>query len=203
MRCPTIRRSPAPRSAPTTISTRSPRTSRSTPISGWMDGAGYANGTLSRFLTLPNAERRMHAGAVGPRRAGQCLAVARAGSSPSCRCWARCCASSTSISPAARPGSLDEEPIHYFTDACRGMAGGRELAAGQGQPAASSRRPAASFRRRGPTPPRPTTLPGRLHRSAPATRRATSASPASTPRAYYADWTEREAQALLASPASR
>ncbi|MCX7365973.1 MAG: CocE/NonD family hydrolase [Alphaproteobacteria bacterium] len=28
-------------------------------VSGWMDGAGYANGTLSRFLTLPNTERRV------------------------------------------------------------------------------------------------------------------------------------------------
>lgn len=28
-------------------------------VSGWMDGAGYANGALSRFLTLPNAERRL------------------------------------------------------------------------------------------------------------------------------------------------
>ncbi len=28
-------------------------------VSGWMDGAGYANGTLSRFLTLPNPERRV------------------------------------------------------------------------------------------------------------------------------------------------
>ena len=28
-------------------------------VSGWMDGAGYANGTLSRFMTLPNAERRV------------------------------------------------------------------------------------------------------------------------------------------------
>src|SRR5437764_1272476 len=26
-------------------------------VSGWMDGAGYANGALSRFLTLPNPER--------------------------------------------------------------------------------------------------------------------------------------------------
>ncbi|MFZ5782490.1 MAG: CocE/NonD family hydrolase [Pseudomonadota bacterium] len=31
-------------------------------VSGWMDGAGYANGTLSRFLTLPNAERRLMLG---------------------------------------------------------------------------------------------------------------------------------------------
>ncbi|SKA16549.1 hypothetical protein SAMN02745126_03890 [Enhydrobacter aerosaccus] len=28
-------------------------------ISGWMDGAGYANGVLSRFLSLPNPERRV------------------------------------------------------------------------------------------------------------------------------------------------
>jgi putative CocE/NonD family hydrolase len=28
-------------------------------VSGWMDGAGYANGALSRFLTLPNPERRV------------------------------------------------------------------------------------------------------------------------------------------------
>jgi hypothetical protein len=28
-------------------------------VSGWMDGAGYANGTLSRFLSLPNPERRV------------------------------------------------------------------------------------------------------------------------------------------------
>ena len=73
-------------------------------VSGWMDGAGYANGALSRFLTLPNAKRRA-AGPVGSRRAGQRLAVARAASSPSCRCWAKCCASSTSIWPAAAPGS--------------------------------------------------------------------------------------------------
>lgn len=28
-------------------------------VSGWMDGAGYANGVLSRFLTLANPERRV------------------------------------------------------------------------------------------------------------------------------------------------
>ena len=31
-------------------------------ISGWMDGAGYANGALSRFLSLPNAHRRLMLG---------------------------------------------------------------------------------------------------------------------------------------------
>lgn len=28
-------------------------------ISGWMDGAGYANGAIGRFLTLPNPNRRL------------------------------------------------------------------------------------------------------------------------------------------------
>jgi uncharacterized protein len=28
-------------------------------ISGWMDGAGYANGAIARFLTLPNPERHL------------------------------------------------------------------------------------------------------------------------------------------------
>ncbi|MBV8651533.1 MAG: CocE/NonD family hydrolase, partial [Alphaproteobacteria bacterium] len=28
-------------------------------VSGWMDGAGYANGTISRFLTLPNKKRHL------------------------------------------------------------------------------------------------------------------------------------------------
>ncbi len=28
-------------------------------ISGWMDGAGYANGSISRFLTLPNEKRHL------------------------------------------------------------------------------------------------------------------------------------------------
>lgn len=28
-------------------------------VSGWMDGAGYANGSISRFLTLPNQKRHL------------------------------------------------------------------------------------------------------------------------------------------------
>ncbi|WP_332686970.1 CocE/NonD family hydrolase [Bosea sp. (in: a-proteobacteria)] len=28
-------------------------------VSGWMDGAGYANGSISRFLTLPNRKRHL------------------------------------------------------------------------------------------------------------------------------------------------
>jgi uncharacterized protein len=83
-------------------------------ISGWMDGAGYANGALSRFLTLPNAERRIM---LGPWDHG-----ARVNASP----WR------SRVEPelpvlgevlrffdqhlAGRATGLgDEDPIHYFT----------------------------------------------------------------------------------------
>ena len=83
-------------------------------VSGWMDGAGYANGVLSRFLTLPNAERRV---LLGPWDHG-----ARVNASP----WR------SRIEPelpvlaevlrffdrhlAGREAGLEhEDPIHYFT----------------------------------------------------------------------------------------
>ena len=83
-------------------------------ISGWMDGAGYANGTLSRYLTLPNAHRRV---LLGPWDHG-----ARVNASP----WR------SRVEPelpvlgevlrffdqhlAGRDtGLLEEDPIHYFT----------------------------------------------------------------------------------------
>ena len=83
-------------------------------VSGWMDGAGYANGVLSRFLTLPNAERRV---LLGPWDHG-----ARVNASP----WR------SRIEPelpvlgevlrffdrhlAGRDTGLEhEDPIHYFT----------------------------------------------------------------------------------------
>ena len=83
-------------------------------VSGWMDGAGYANGVLSRFLTLPNAERRI---LLGPWDHG-----ARVNASP----WR------SRIEPelpvlgevlrffdrhlAGHEAGLEhEDPIHYFT----------------------------------------------------------------------------------------
>ncbi|WP_422000573.1 CocE/NonD family hydrolase [Reyranella sp.] len=83
-------------------------------ISGWMDGAGYANGTLSRFLTLPNAERRLM---LGPWDHG-----ARVNASP----WrARVEPELPVLGEVLRffdqhlagrdTGLADEEPIHYFT----------------------------------------------------------------------------------------
>ncbi len=83
-------------------------------VSGWMDGAGYANGTLSRFLTLPNAERRIM---LGPWDHG-----ARVNASP----WrARVEPELPVLGEVLRffdehlagrsTGLADEDPIHYFT----------------------------------------------------------------------------------------
>jgi uncharacterized protein len=83
-------------------------------ISGWMDGAGYANGTLSRYLTLPNAERRVM---LGPWDHG-----ARVNASP----WrARVEPELPVLGEVLRffdqhlagrdTGLKDEAPIHYFT----------------------------------------------------------------------------------------
>ena len=43
-------------------------------VSGWMDGAGYANGAIARFLSLPNSKRHL---LLGPWDHG-----ARANASP-------------------------------------------------------------------------------------------------------------------------
>lgn len=83
-------------------------------ISGWMDGAGYANGALSRFLTLPNAERRVM---LGPWDHG-----ARVNASP----WrARVEPELPVLGEVLRffdqhlagrhTGLADEQPVHYFT----------------------------------------------------------------------------------------
>jgi putative CocE/NonD family hydrolase len=83
-------------------------------VSGWTDGAGYANGALSRYLSLPNRNRRL---LLGPWDHG-----ARVNSSP----WR---ARQEPEFPvlgevlrffdqhlAGRDTGLDaEDPIHYFT----------------------------------------------------------------------------------------
>ena len=102
-------------------------------VSGWTDGAGYANGVLSRYLTLPNKNKRV---LLGPWDHG-----ARVNSSP----W------------RARPEPefpVLGEVLRFFDQhlagrdtgfgcrgadpllrrPCRGMARGQGLAAGDGQP---------------------------------------------------------------------
>ena len=40
-------------------------------VSGWMDGAGFTNGAISRFLSLPNPKKHLLLGPLGPRRPRQ------------------------------------------------------------------------------------------------------------------------------------
>ena len=83
-------------------------------VSGWMDGAGYANGAISRFLTLPNEKRHL---LLGPWDHG-----ARIDCSP----WRRTVEADFPIVGeilrffdeylmGIDTGLRREEPIHYFT----------------------------------------------------------------------------------------
>ena len=82
-------------------------------VSGWIDGAGYANGTLSRFLTLPNEPARA-ARAVGPWRARQRLAVARAAVEPEFPVLGEVLRFFDQHLAGRETGLADEDPIHYF-----------------------------------------------------------------------------------------
>lgn len=83
-------------------------------VSGWMDGAGYSNGAIARFLTLPNRKRHL---LLGPWDHG-----ARINVSP----WREDVEAQFPILPellrffdhylAGRDTGLEREaPIHYFT----------------------------------------------------------------------------------------
>jgi putative CocE/NonD family hydrolase len=83
-------------------------------LSGWMDGAGYANGTLARFLTLPNRHKHL---VLGPWDHGARINVSPWRGDPSPR---------FSLSGEIlrffdhylmrRPTGLDaESPVHYFS----------------------------------------------------------------------------------------
>ena len=130
-------------------------------ISGWMDGAGYANGALSRFLTLPNAHRRLM---LGPWDHG-----ARVNASP----WrARVEPELPVLGEVLRffdehlagrdTGLGEEDPIHYFTVHAEEWRAAKSWPPVNGQPAVlhRARRPA----RGGATERRHVAaVPGRLH----------------------------------------
>jgi putative CocE/NonD family hydrolase len=82
-------------------------------ISGWMDGAGYANGTLSRFLTLPNAERRIM---LGPWDHGARVNVSpwRARVEPELPVLGEVLRFFDQHLAGRETGLGDEDPIHYF-----------------------------------------------------------------------------------------
>ncbi len=83
-------------------------------VSGWMDGAGYTNGTIARFLSLPNPKRHL---LIGPWDHG-----ARTDVSP----WRNAVEPPADVAGAVlrffdaylagrKTGLGDEAPIHYFT----------------------------------------------------------------------------------------
>jgi hypothetical protein len=82
-------------------------------ISGWMDGAGYANGALSRFLTLSNAQRRIM---LGPWDHGARVNVSpwRTRVEPELPVLGEVLRFFDQHLAGRETGLLDEAPIHYF-----------------------------------------------------------------------------------------
>lgn len=82
-------------------------------VSGWMDGAGYANGTLSRFLSLPNAQRRIM---LGPWDHGARVNVSpwRSRVEPELPLLGEVLRFFDQHLAGRDTGLLDEAPIHYF-----------------------------------------------------------------------------------------
>lgn len=162
-------------------------------VSGWMDGAGYANGTLSRFLTLPNAQRRIM---LGPWDHGARVNVSpwRARVEPELPVLGEVLRFFDQHLAGRETGLLDEAPIHYFA-----MHAEEWRAAESWPPVKGSRQffTAADHRLAKSPSEKTTSTPYQADfsiGSGAETRYERIAGIDAT--AYYADWTERE-RALL------
>ena len=82
-------------------------------VSGWMDGAGYANGSLSRFLTLPNPQRRV---LLGPWDHGARVNASpwRSKQEPEFPVLGEVLRFFDQHLGGRETGLADEDPIHYF-----------------------------------------------------------------------------------------
>ena len=82
-------------------------------VSGWMDGAGYANGVLSRYLTLPNKNKRV---LLGPWDHGARVNASpwRARQEPEFPVLGEVLRFFDQYLAGRDTGLEDEEPIHYF-----------------------------------------------------------------------------------------
>ncbi|MBM3646332.1 MAG: CocE/NonD family hydrolase [Alphaproteobacteria bacterium] len=158
-------------------------------VSGWMDGAGYANGTLSRFLTLPNAERRV---LLGPWDHGARVNASpwRARVEPELPVLGEVLRFFDQHLAGRRTGLLDEEPIHYFT-----MHAEEWRSATSWPPVKASRRLFVASDRtlKADRPEAATTVPYQADYTV-GTGNQTRYERISgiEASAYYADWTERE-----------
>ncbi|MBV8393643.1 MAG: CocE/NonD family hydrolase, partial [Alphaproteobacteria bacterium] len=82
-------------------------------VSGWMDGAGYANGVLSRYLTLPNKNKRV---LLGPWDHGARVNASpwRARQDPEFPVLGEMLRFFDEHLAGRDTGLRDEDPIHYF-----------------------------------------------------------------------------------------
>jgi uncharacterized protein len=83
-------------------------------VSGWMDGAGYANGAISRFLTLPNRNKHL---LLGPWDHGARINASRwrADEIPEFDIFAEIIRFFDQYLMGLDTGLQNEKPIHYFT----------------------------------------------------------------------------------------
>jgi putative CocE/NonD family hydrolase len=82
-------------------------------VSGWTDGAGYANGTLSRYLSLPNKNKRV---LLGPWDHGARVNTSpwRARQEPEFPVLGEVLRFFDQHLAGRDTGLADEDPIHYF-----------------------------------------------------------------------------------------
>jgi len=83
-------------------------------VSGWMDGAGYTAGAISRFHALPNAEKRL---LLGPWDHGARTHVspARNAAAPRFELLAEILRCFDEHVAERNTGLAQEQPVHYFT----------------------------------------------------------------------------------------
>ena len=111
-----------------------PRRCRGLSVSGWMDGAGYQNGAIARFLTLPNRNKHLLLGPLGPWRAHQWC---RPGAGPRSRIFldGELLRFFDTYLMERETGLSREAPVHYFA-----MHGESWREAPEWPPAANTRR---------------------------------------------------------------
>jgi len=83
-------------------------------VSGWMDGAGYSNAAIARFLSLPNARRHL---LLGPWDHGARAYVSpfRSQPDPAFPLLAELLRFFDQYVLGIDTGLADEDPVHYFT----------------------------------------------------------------------------------------
>jgi putative CocE/NonD family hydrolase len=83
-------------------------------VSGWMDGAGYANGAIGRFLTLPNPHKHL---LLGPWDHGARINCSRwrADEAPEFDIFAEVLRFFDEYLAGHETGLRSEEPVHYFS----------------------------------------------------------------------------------------